>query len=101
MYRKNLEEELSQCKSANLSAKLTFDTQEKKLQEQLILKDKQIISIANKVTTGYYWHNAEAMNMPSRGANPVAFLQNEMCMLNQKHSNDKSRLVCLGVFLGV
>jgi len=27
---KNLEEELSQCKSANLSAKLTFDTQEKK-----------------------------------------------------------------------
>ncbi|CAF0948722.1 unnamed protein product [Rotaria sordida] len=43
---KNFEEELNQCKSAHLSAKITFDTQEKKLQEQLILKDKQIISIA-------------------------------------------------------
>ncbi|CAF2520570.1 unnamed protein product [Rotaria sp. Silwood2] len=42
----NLEEELNQCKSAHLSAKITFDTQEKKLQEQLTLKDKQIISIA-------------------------------------------------------
>ncbi|CAF0822767.1 unnamed protein product [Rotaria sp. Silwood1] len=43
---KHLEEELNQCKSAHLSAKITFDIQEKKLQEQLILKDKQIISIA-------------------------------------------------------
>ncbi|CAF3357068.1 unnamed protein product [Rotaria socialis] len=43
---KNLEEELNQCKSAHLSAKIIFDMQEKKLQEQLILKDKQIISIA-------------------------------------------------------
>ncbi len=49
LSRKTLEEDLDQCKSAHLSAKITFDTQEKKFQEQLIVKDKQLLSIATNV----------------------------------------------------
>ncbi|CAF1093646.1 unnamed protein product [Adineta ricciae] len=43
---KKLDDELAQCKSAQLTAKITFDTQEKKLQDQLLVKDKQLLSIA-------------------------------------------------------
>ncbi|UJR10289.1 hypothetical protein I4U23_014496 [Adineta vaga] len=43
---KTLEDELTQCKSAHLTAKITFDTLEKKLQDQLLVKDKQLLSIA-------------------------------------------------------
>jgi hypothetical protein len=56
LYRKNLEEELSQCKTAHLSSKITFDSQEKKLQEQLILKDKQILTIATNVCLSFFFN---------------------------------------------
>ena len=47
--RQHLEEELTQCKSAHLTATINFDNQEKKLQQQLTLKEKQLISIATNV----------------------------------------------------
>ena len=49
LIRQQLEDELNQCKSAQLTTKLQFDIQEKKLLEQLNLKNKQIISIASNV----------------------------------------------------
>ena len=55
LFRKNLEDELNRCKSDQLSAKLTYDTQERKLQDQLILKDRQIISIATNVQISFLY----------------------------------------------
>ncbi|CAF1146416.1 unnamed protein product [Adineta steineri] len=102
-FRTNtLEDELNQCKTAHLSAKISFDTQEKKFQEQLQTKDKQLLSIAtnehdvirqllDEKTHAYECLNEEYMSLMTKYQSE--YNRNVDCMIKTDALHEHIRLL--------